>query len=122
MDSSLNVSSTSPGVEGGGNGGVVRKPFGAGSRRVFCEGIDGALDLVFPPSCVSCHALVERDESGFRHLCSSCRRRLVLVREPHCSTCGYPFFGEKAENSACPHCELLQPVYGEGRTALLLHG
>ena len=122
MDFSSNVSSTSPGgdIREGENGPRTARP--AASWQMLSVGIDAALDLVFPPVCVSCHALVERDESEFRHLCASCRRRLVLVREPHCTTCGYPFFGVKAENSACPHCELLQPVYHEGRTATLLQG
>ncbi len=122
MDSSSNASSTNPGVESGADDGGVLTRFASSSWRAACVGIDHALDLVFPPTCVSCHGLVERDASGFRHLCVSCRRRVVLVREPHCATCGYPFFGEKAENSACLHCELLRPVYGEGRTATLLQG
>ncbi|HEX9784689.1 MAG TPA: double zinc ribbon domain-containing protein [Opitutaceae bacterium] len=120
MDSASNASSTSPEAEPESCA-CPDDPGESRWRRVV-ESVEGALDLLFPPTCVSCHGLVEADESGcgFRHLCASCRRRVVLVRGPHCTTCGYPFFGVKLENSGCPHCELLRPVYNEGRTATLL--
>ncbi len=82
--------------------------------------LDGLLDVVFPPTCVQCHGLVEG--GGFRHLCDGCRRRIIEVRPPHCTTCGHPFFGELAENTGCAHCEALAPVFDEGRTATLLQG
>jgi competence protein ComFC len=37
-------------------------------------------------------------------------------------TCGYPYFGETEVNRLCPHCELLVPKFGEGKTVLLLQG
>lgn len=92
--------------------------------------ISGALDLVFPPACLSCHGLVEppsREDGAdatlsLRNLCESCRRRLVLVQAPHCTTCGHPFFGAMQENIGCSHCETLRPEFEEGRTATLLQG
>jgi ComF family protein len=103
--------------------------FSPGSRflRATTSVISNALDLVFPPSCVSCHGLVENDATDpatreFRNLCASCRRRIIVVSAPHCTTCGHPFFGELAENIGCSHCETLRPVFREGRTAALLQG
>lgn len=55
-------------------------------------------------------------------LCHSCARRLVLAHPPHCTTCGYPFFGQRAGNIGCLHCEELRPVFREGRTLGLLQG
>jgi ComF family protein len=55
-------------------------------------------------------------------LCAGCRRRIVIVGAPHCTTCGHPFFGEMAENLGCAHCETLRPAFGAGRTATLLQG
>lgn len=78
------------------------------------------LDVVFPRSCVECGGVVEG--GWLRHLCDPCARLLVLVREPHCTTCGHPFFGEMAGNRICPHCEQLRPAYREGKTAILLKG
>lgn len=96
-------------------------------RRTATAMANGVLDLVFPRSCVSCGGLVEaagggEGDSGFRHVCDGCRRRITLVQAPHCTTCGHPFFGVMAENIGCPHCETLQPHFREGRTATLLQG
>jgi ComF family protein len=96
-------------------------------RQTGAELLSRALDLVFPPGCVSCHGLVEPEAGdaraeGLRNLCVNCRRRIIVVSEPHCTTCGHPFFGEMAENIGCAHCETLQPVFREGRTATLLQG
>lgn len=67
-----------------------------------------------------CGGLVE--EGDYRHLCAACAGLLHVVRPPHCPTCGHPYFGEMAENRACEHCEALDPVFREGRTAILLQG
>lgn len=78
------------------------------------------LDVLFPRSCVHCGRAVE--EGNYRHLCPLCAPLLYIVRSPHCTTCGHPFFGEMAEDRLCEHCETLHPVFGEGRTAVLLQG
>ena len=80
----------------------------------------GAVDVVFPRDCVHCGALVEG--SWLRHLCPVCTSLLHLVGEPHCETCGHPFAGEMEANFGCTHCTTLDPVFGEGRTAVLLRG
>jgi ComF family protein len=82
--------------------------------------MQGVADVVFPPACVHCQALVEA--SGYRYLCQRCARQVDFVHAPHCSTCGHPFYGEVAGERMCPHCEGLAPAYREGRTAVLLKG
>lgn len=77
-------------------------------------------DVFFPRSCVHCGGMVE--EGTCRHLCPPCARMLHVVRPPHCTTCGHPYFGEIEENRLCPHCETLVPRFGEGKTAILLQG
>jgi ComF family protein len=77
------------------------------------------LDVVFPRSCVHCGGL---PEGRLRHLCPVCERRLVIVQAPHCPTCGHPYFGATEVNRLCPHCETLDPAFGEGKTAILLQG
>jgi ComF family protein len=89
-------------------------------RRALAAAGD-SLDVVFPPVCLNCHGLVEGG-GGFRHLCAGCVLRLALVEPPHCTTCGFPFFGRMDENAGCAHCAALQPVFREGRTAALLQG
>jgi ComF family protein len=77
-------------------------------------------DVFFPRSCIHCGGVVEL--GGYRHLCPPCGRMLHLVRPPHCTTCGHPYFGEIEENRLCQHCEALVPRFGEGKTAVLLQG
>ncbi len=78
------------------------------------------LDVVFPRSCVHCGGLPEGGR--FRHLCPTCEKLLFVVEAPHCLTCGHPYFGETEVNRLCPHCEALEPEFGQGKTAILLKG
>lgn len=88
----------------------------------------GVSDLVFPPVCVHCRALVEPAETPvgarteFRHLCRRCVAQLEFVAPPHCLTCGHPFYGVLEGARQCVKCEGLAPEFGEGRTALLFKG
>lgn len=87
--------------------------------------VRGLQDTVFPPVCVHCRGLVEvaaERTGGFRQLCERCAAQLNLVRAPHCTTCGHPFYGEMAGGRTCPHCESLEPAFREGRTAVLFKG
>lgn len=81
----------------------------------------GLGDVVFPPLCVHCRAIVS-SEGSFRHLCARCADQLAYVDAPYCSTCGHPFFGVVEGERICPHCENLTPAFDEGRTAVLLKG
>lgn len=83
--------------------------------------VRGLADVVFPPVCVHCRALVPA-EGEFRHLCGRCAARLDFVRPPHCETCGHPFYGVVEGEHLCPHCESLAPAYRRGRTAVLFKG
>lgn len=100
---------------------------GAGTTwgvRLLRVALRGVGDVVFPPTCVHCRALVENENgaSGFRHLCGKCVTQLEWVKPPHCTTCGHPFFGVVEGERICPHCEGLEPAFREGRTAVLFKG
>ncbi len=88
--------------------------------------VRGLSDVVFPPVCVHCRALVEPAAGGggggFRHLCARCAGQLEFVRPPHCTTCGHPFYGVVEGARMCVKCEGLEPAYREGRTAVLFKG
>ncbi len=84
------------------------------------ECLRGLTDMVFPPVCVQCGGLVEGGR--LRHVCPACEPLIHLVEPPHCTTCGSPFFGDVEGERMCPHCEGLQPLYGEGRTVTLFKG
>jgi ComF family protein len=98
-------------------------------KGVLRQFIDGFADVVFPPVCVHCRAVVETpaDASGsaaghFRHLCVRCVAQLEFVQPPHCSTCGHPFFGIVEGERMCVKCDGLDPAFREGRTAVLFRG
>lgn len=89
-------------------------------KATLTAGWRDTLDVMFPRACVHCERLVE--DGALRHLCPACERQLHIVGEPHCTTCGHPFFGEMEANRLCPHCETLVPEFGQGKTAVLLKG
>ncbi len=88
----------------------------------------GLSDVIFPPVCVHCRALVTTVDGppgegrAFRHLCAPCARQLDYVQPPHCATCGHPFYGVVDGARMCPKCEGLDPAFREGRTAVLFKG
>ena len=77
-------------------------------------------DLIFPRCCVHCGGVVE--DGRLQHLCPACERKLFIVQPPHCPTCGHPYYGATEVNRECPHCEVLVPEFGQGKTAILLKG
>jgi ComF family protein len=86
---------------------------------------DGLGDVVFPRCCVHCGGLIENRGRGFdnfRHVCPRCAALLEIVGPPHCPTCGHPYYGLVEGEKMCSHCEGLDPVFGEGRTAVLFKG
>ena len=91
--------------------------------------LQGISDVIFPPICVHCRAMVEAPcanattlERGFRHLCERCAAQLEFVRPPHCTTCGHPFYGVVEGERMCIKCEGLEPAFRHGRTAVLFKG
>lgn len=96
-------------------------------KPLLQELVAGLSDVVFPPICVHCRALVERtttegEAHPFRHLCGRCAAQIDYVRSPHCSTCGHPFYGVVEGERMCVKCEGLEPAFREGRTAVLFKG
>lgn len=52
----------------------------------------GTLDLMFPGTCVSCHAELNKDDEGVSELpfCRMCLEQLELLSGPTCRRCGGP--------------------------------
>jgi len=75
------------------------------------------LDVVFPRWCVGCGEAVPG--GPMRHVCETCLGGIFFSRVPHCSTCGWPFFGAVEGTRRCPKCEDLEPNFDEGRTGML---
>jgi ComF family protein len=87
--------------------------------------LDDVAGVVFPRNCVHCGALPDEGGKGgrtFQNLCHRCVPQIAYVSPPHCRTCGHPFFGVVEGERTCPHCAGLEPVFREGRTAVLFRG
>jgi ComF family protein len=70
-----------------------------------------ALDLVFPPLCVSC----ETQNSEPYALCNDCWSKLVFVM-PFCERCGLPFEIDPGEASVCAGCYAAPNEFSRARS------
>jgi len=64
---------------------------------------DRALDLLFPPSCVSCRADLEEDGDSV-NLCPPCRKQLQRVSWPTCGRCAARVPDIPGTVADCGHC------------------
>jgi ComF family protein len=81
------------------------------------QGIQTALSVLFPPACLGCRSLVDRDFA----LCGKCWRETPFIGGACCNMCGAPQQGptETGEQIVCDAC-LKQPRnWISGRAALL---
>ncbi|HUZ65900.1 MAG TPA: double zinc ribbon domain-containing protein [Acetobacteraceae bacterium] len=75
-----------------------------------------ALDLLLPPHCLGCEALVA--QAG--RFCAACFNRLGFISEPMCRRCGAPFAhaGQGGAAHLCPACTETPPDFDRARGAL----
>lgn len=79
-------------------------------------GLQGALELLYPPQCISCHAPVQSDFG----LCADCWRETPFVTGTVCDQCGVPLPGDDAgERALCDDCMSIARPWGRGRAALM---
>ncbi|WP_084143649.1 ComF family protein [Methylocapsa acidiphila] len=85
----------------------------AASARAFlrlCR--RAALDLIFPPACLSCRAATDAPDS----LCPSCWGQARFIERPYCERLGTPFAVDLgAEGLLSPEAVADPPVYGRAR-------
>jgi ComF family protein len=73
-----------------------------------------AMQLFFPASCMTCHAIVGRMGS----VCAECFQQLTLLHAPECTVCGEPFAYEQSiegEDILCDTCIATAPCYDTAR-------
>lgn len=71
------------------------------------------LDVVFPPQCLSCHAIVA--QAG--NLCLPCWQNIHFITEPYCAACGLPFEYSIGEGALCGVCLHAAPSFARARSA-----
>jgi ComF family protein len=88
---------------------------GLGALSVVARSARLALDLLLPPQCMGCNALV--DVPG--QLCAACWRRLDFLTPPCCACCGLPFSVDLGPGTLCGECMRATPPFGRARAVLI---
>jgi ComF family protein len=79
-------------------------------------GMQGALQLLYPPQCISCAAPVQSDFG----LCSDCWRETPFIAGMVCDHCGVPLPGQDStEHALCDDCMAIARPWSRGRAALV---
>lgn len=82
--------------------------------------LSSLLDLLFPPLCHSCRALLANP--GKVNLCPACIAAAPPITSPLCSCCGRPFATVAGADHLCGSCTLAPPPFTAARAALLYTG
>ncbi|MGB8814227.1 MAG: ComF family protein [Paracoccaceae bacterium] len=79
--------------------------------------MQAALQLVYPPQCLTCDALVTTDFG----LCGDCWRETPFISGLVCDKCGTPLPGENTDGHAvhCDDCLTIARPWERGRAAML---
>ncbi len=85
---------------------LLRRGLQSGSRRL--------LNLLLPPQCLHCRALVDAAHG----LCADCWRAIDFLSAPCCAACGMPFEFELGPGSLCAACLRRRPRYDRARAAM----
>lgn len=75
----------------------------------------GAIDFVYPPTCLACHAPVERADA----LCAGCFKKLRPISAPFCPVLGIPFEVDLGPGALSAEAIANPPPYQRARTALV---
>ncbi len=80
------------------------------------HGLETALNLIYPPTCLTCRQVVE----GNAGLCGPCWRETAFIGGTVCDSCGVPLPGGRhGEVAHCDACLRDPPPWVQGRSALL---
>lgn len=84
--------------------------------RILQTGATAAMRLIYPPTCLTCDALVDTEHG----LCGTCWRDTPFAGTPACEGCGAPLLADHAETGEiCDDCLRTPRPWVAGRTALI---
>ncbi|WP_281299711.1 MULTISPECIES: ComF family protein [unclassified Iodidimonas] len=95
--------------------GITAGSFMGGRLAAMGAMLRRGIDLILPPRCYGCGALVDRQGA----LCAACWGGLRFITDPRCHRCGYPFEYAMAGNPLCGACLAGLPLYDRGLSALV---
>lgn len=75
----------------------------------------GAIDLVYPPSCVACRAATQSAHA----LCPACWGRVAFIERPFCERLGVPFGADLGDGLISPQAAADPPAYGRARAVAI---
>ena len=88
--------------------------------------LGGLLDLVCPPMCLICGALIRWpdriDPVLTANLCSDCRADLPTLPNDHCRFCGLPFKTDWGAGHVCGTCRRKRPPFDQALAVGLYEG
>jgi ComF family protein len=87
-------------------------------RAAIAAPIRVIIDLVLPPRCPGCRAIVDGDG----RFCLDCWPLLGFITAPMCVRCGVPFEHDRGANAECGACLAEPPRYTSARAALRYGG
>lgn len=73
------------------------------------------LDVLMPPQCLKCGALVERAGA----LCADCWEQIRFIAPPQCDRCGLPFDHDLGDGALCGACARKAPAFARARAAMV---
>lgn len=76
-----------------------------------------AADLLYPPRCVLCDRLLDRNSSM---VCAACRPKLRVITGPRCYRCGRPL--EHAADQYCAGCGIHPRLFSRGFAPFVYDG
>ncbi len=79
--------------------------------QVMLQSWQGLVDLILPPRCLSCGALVEAQGA----LCVTCWSGMTFVTDPLCERCGLPFDHDPGGTMVCGACLRQDPPFDRAR-------
>ncbi len=73
----------------------------------------GLSDIIFPPRCLTCDAVLEHHE----HLpfCGACYSKIHFIQSSLCPRCGIPFAGADGGSHLCGACIVSKSAYSSAR-------
>jgi len=87
-------------------------------RLALRAGIDAAIGVVYPPSCIACHAAVGEAQA----LCAKCWAGIGFIERPYCERLGTPFAVDLGEGLLSPAAIADPPVFERARAVCRFDG
>jgi len=90
----------------------VQREITVSAGTIARRGIHAALDLLFPPLCMSCRARLSEPHS----LCAACWSAISFIEGALCAACGLPFEVDPGDETLCGGCHAKPHDFARARS------